>query len=753
MATYSIPTGHASLEARVVWNFTQNIPENSSTVTAYVEARRTSSYMTTTDLSNPIMEIGIEGQLFETNGNYNFGNATVNVWFQIGGTATKKVWHSADGTKSFNITTWHSTSVSNLGSLHKVQSVTLTTIPQASTVSSGESWIVGHEADIYINRKSTDFYHSVFLDIGLSGVWQNFSVRYGVGGYLNTNFTQTEQQAMMDYFIVKGNIWSAQSRIRIETYNSGGSQIGSTTEIVGTIWRPAESAIASQSSLELALAGVPYTLSGVNGSKWITHSLKLYSGTFNKTITLANGASATGNITLVQANLDAIYALYTTQAYAPFNIEVTTLLAGKQLGAKKTVTTGDGTLAFKSTAIAPTFTGVPTYADTNATITAITTNNQHIVQNKSNLKVTIPAASSTAKYGATLVTYAVLVNGVEKTTPYLATAVVIDFGLVNVGTNTTVQVSVIDSRGARTSKTVAVTMFPYSNPTIVGSAVRANGFDNNTTISATGALATVNAKNAITTITYRYKLTTTGTWGTAVALTQTTTAGTFVTNAPVVSLSNSSMFNIEIVVTDKFGGTATASILLDTGKPIMFVDKAHKSLGVGKFPVNNNSFETAGNSYIGGSEFVTGNLTVTGTGGNVYTTSKKPTLAEIGAAATAHTHTPAALGAEAAIVYGSNANGNYIKYADGTMVCYGTVNFTSNVTIALGAMYYDATQRAVTYPVAFVGNPHVVATGYDCFLVSLVTNTTKTNYWVYKAGSATGVYLGIIWTAYGRWKA
>ena len=738
---FSLPTGHASLEARVVWGYTQDTNNNTSTITAHVEARRTSSYMTTTDLANPNMEITIDGETFNFNGNYSFSAHPVWEWFWIGGTATKKVWHSADGTKSLNISTWHNTSVANFGNIWKTQSVTLNTIPRASTISSGTDWVVGHEADIYINRKSTDFYHSVFLDIGLSGVWQNFSVRYGVGGYLNTNFTQTEQQAMMDYFIVKGNIWSAQSRIRIETYNSGGSQIGSTTEIVGTIWRPAESAIASQSSLELALAGVPYTLSGVNGSKWITHSLKLYSGTFSKTITLANGASATGNITLVQANLDAIYALYTTQAYAPFNIEVTTLLAGKQLGAKKTVTTGDGTLAFNTTAIAPTFAGVPTYADTNTAITAITTNNQHIVQNKSNLKVTIPASSSTAKYGATLATYAVSVNGIEKTVAYSALAVVVDFGLVNVASNTTAQVAVVDSRGSRTSKSIQITVFPYSTPTITGSAARANGFDNNTTLSALGALASVNAKNTLSSVQYRYKLTSIGTWGSYIALTPTVTTGTYTTNSPVVVLDNGLTYNLEFKVTDGFGGTATAAVFLDTGKPIMFVDKAHKSVGIGKFPTNNNSLE------------VEGNLFITGTGGNAYHTGKKPTPAEIGAAATSHTHTPASLGAEPAIVSGSNANGGYIKFADGTMVCYGTTSHTAQITTPYNSMYYDSTKRAITFPVSFYSQASVSAGGYDCFVISTGAGTTGANYWIYRVSSNTDFPIKIQWTAWGRWKA
>ena len=731
MATYSLPTGHQYLEARVTWDYTQNANNNTSAVYARVEARRTSSYMTTNDGYSPVMKITIDGQLFESVVNYNFGAHAVNTWFDLGSTVGATVGHNADGTKSLNISTYFTTGVSNLGSLSKTQAVSLPTIPRASTISSGTDWVVGHNSEIYINRRSTDFYHSVFIDIGTNGVWQGFAERHGVGASVNTNFSEIEQGAMMDLLIVKGNPWTIQSRIRLETYNSSGYQVGTTTTITGTIYRPSESTISSQSTLELALSGVPYSLSGVNSSVFITHELKLYSGTFNKTITLANGASATGNIALTQANIDAIYALYTTQTYAPFNIELTTKLAGRQLGSKKTIATGDGSLTFNTTAVAPTFTGVPTYADTNTAITAITLNNQHIVQNKSNLKVTIPASSSTAKYGATLATYAVSVNGVEKTAAYSASAVVVDFGLVNVGSNTTAQVLVIDSRGMRTSKSIAITVYPYSNPTITGSAVRANGFDSNTTLTALGTLASVNAKNTLSSVQYRYKLTNTGTWGGYVALTPTIGTGTYTTNAPVVSLDNSLTYNLEFKVTDLFGGTATATVFLDAGKPIMFVDKSHKSVGIGKFPVNNNSLEVEGSLYV------------TGTSGNVYTTSKKPTPAEIGA--------------EAVTVTGSNANGYYIKFADGTMICYGRKYLnTLAITGAWGGLFISAA-LSTAYPVAFVGSPASLSVNMEnttgdiaVWLNGLSSNTSFTGY--FSRGQSGTFNCTMAWMAVGRWK-
>lgn len=733
MATYSLPTGHINLEARLVWTYSQDFNNNTSTIYAHVEARRISSYMSTVDLSNPNMEIIIDGEYFNSNGSYNFGAHPVWEWFTIGSEAVKTVWHNNDGTRSLNISTWHNTSITNFGNIWKTQSITLDTIPRASTISSGTDWVVGHNSDIYINRKSTDYYHSLFIDIGYDGVWQNFATRYGVGGSISTNFTEIEQAAMMDFFNARPTLWEVQSRIRMETYNAGGSQVGSTTYINGTIWRPSESAIYSLSSLEMALVGVPYSLSGVNGSQWITHSLKLYSGTFNKTITLLNGESVNGNIVLTQANMDTIYGLYSNQTYAPFNIELTTFIAGRQLGSKRTISTGDGKLTFNTVAITPTFIGVPTYADTNTAVTAITTNNQHIVQNKSNLKITIPANSSTPKYGATLTTYSVNVNGVEKTATYSTEAVVIDFGLVNVNTNTTAQISVIDSRGIRASKSITVTVLPYSNPTISGTAIRASGFESLTNVSVVGNLSTVNAKNTITLIRYRFKLTTSGTWGNYVSLTPILGSGTYSTTATQVTLDNSLTYDIEFNVTDTFGTVISSFVFVDTGKPIMFVDKAHKSVGIGKFPTRDNSFETAGDGFFDGS------LNVAGTEGNVYHTENKPT--------------PLELGAEGAIVYGSNANGSYMKFADGTMICTGTQSLSSNVTsVSDGGMFYDPTQRTITYPVSFYDVPDVIASGIDCMVVPLTPTTTTTGFWVYRAWSGIST-IGVTWYAEGRWKA
>ena len=743
MATYPLPTGHQYIEARVNWSHTQNISANTSTVTAYVEARRTSSYMTTMDGYSPKLTFWIDGQERIQYASYNFGNHAVNTWFSIGSSVSATVGHSNDGTKSLNIATLYDTTVSNFGNLSKVQSVALATIPRASIAKGGWNWNAGADTVVSIERKSADYHHTVFFDVGFNNTYIGVAARSNVGTSVSSGFNQAEQALIAQKIVDYGNPPSIQSRIRVVTYNSSNVQIGSEFQYGGLVNRPSETTISSLSSLEMTTNGVPYTLSGIHNSSWITHSLKLFSNSFNKTITLDNGANATGNISLTQANIDAIYGLYTTQTYAPFNIEITTFLAGVQLGSKKTMVNGDGMLTFNYTAIAPNFNVTPAYSDVNTTITAITGNNQHIVQNKSNLRISIPATTGVPKYGATATTYAVAVNGVEKTATYSTSAVIIDFGLVNVGVDTTAQVSVIDSRGARTTKSVNITVIAYSNPTIIGFGIRTNGFDSETTIYASGEFSSANSKNSIIDTKYRYKDITTGTWGSYVSLTSTPSGATYTTNAQVVSLDNTMAFNLEFSTTDRFGGTTTSTVFLDTGRPIMFVDKAKKSVGIGKFPTNSGSFETAGNSYVGGDGFISGNLTVTGAGGNVYTTSNKPT--------------PASLGAEEVTVTGSNANGYYIKYADGTMICYGRKALGSLAITAPWGSWQISPAQSVTYPVAFVGTPASVSVNMEnttgdigVWGNTLSTTTSFTGYFI---RGTTGTFsCTIAWMAIGRWK-
>lgn len=61
----------------------------------------------------------------------------------------------------------------------------------------------------------------------------------------------------------------------------------------------------------------------------------------------------------------------------------------------------------------------------------------------------------------------------------------------------------------------------------------------------------------------------------------------------------------------------------------------------------------------------------------------------------------------AVIERGSNANGEYVRFADGTQICTGSVAFSSGATTAFGALYQSSSVMGWTYPATFAAAPAV----------------------------------------------
>jgi hypothetical protein len=109
---------------------------------------------------------------------------------------------------------------------------------------------------------------------------------------------------------------------------------------------------------------------------------------------------------------------------------------------------------------------------------------------------------------------------------------------------------------------------------------------------------------------------------------------------------------------------------------------------------------------------------------------------------------------------GSNANGSYIKFADGTMQCWGTRTITADITTPFAGGFRAATATAVVFPVAFVSN-----TAYQFFACSASTTgafgivvnqggklAASREVFPVNVASGTGVYVYFEWMAVGRWK-
>ena len=222
----------------------------------------------------------------------------------------------------------------------------------------------------------------------------------------------------------------------------------------------------------------------------------------------------------------------------------------------------------------PTFSNF-TYQDTNSTITAITGNNQILVQGKSNLRVTVSSANkATANKSATMNNYSASISGLSATANYSTSDLNIDFSsnAFTAGTQS-LSVRAIDSRGYSTAVSKDVTVLAYAAPVVNASAVRQNNFENQTTLSIGGTYSplTINntAKNTVSSVQYRYKKQSTSTWGSWTNMTGLTVSpsDTYTTTDKVLDLDNNSAYDFEVKTTDNLGST-TVALVVSIGIPI-----------------------------------------------------------------------------------------------------------------------------------------------------------------------------------------
>jgi len=110
----------------------------------------------------------------------------------------------------------------------------------------------------------------------------------------------------------------------------------------------------------------------------------------------------------------------------------------------------------------------------------------------------------------------------------------------------------------------------------------------------------------------------------------------------------------------------------------------------------------------------------------------------------------------ALIESGSNANGNYTRFADGTQVCWRKVNTGSwGITTAYGNVYISSSTGSYTFPVAFSDVPAVSGATWDVdggLPITSFTSATATGMSLrFTSGISATLSLGILWLAIGRW--
>lgn len=218
--------------------------------------------------------------------------------------------------------------------------------------------------------------------------------------------------------------------------------------------------------------------------------------------------------------------------------------------------------------------GSKSYKDNNSTITAITQNNQYIVQNKSTLYFNFSNLS--AKKGSSLSSLAVTISGTTKNASISGSSATLNWGALNASSNVTASMVLKDSRGNSASTSVTINVYSYNNPSANISLYRDSNYYDGTHLRVNASASSLGNHNYITSIVAKYKETSAGSytnWGSS--------------NNSSLSLDrdfdNTKAFNVQVTVTDRLV-TTTYNLVLNKGIPIVYFDRKNRRVGINIFP-------------------------------------------------------------------------------------------------------------------------------------------------------------------------
>lgn len=106
---------------------------------------------------------------------------------------------------------------------------------------------------------------------------------------------------------------------------------------------------------------------------------------------------------------------------------------------------------------------------------------------------------------------------------------------------------------------------------------------------------------------------------------------------------------------------------------------------------------------------------------------------------------------------GSNENGNYIKYVDGTMICYGLLSLTVSDSRSAGGLTYYSSAETITLPVSYIdtairGFSNVDMANMNYFSQSYLSVTSSSQITLSFTSTDSNETRNIHWMTIGKWK-
>ena len=511
-------------------------------------------------------------------------------------TVTVKIVASKSSSSSSDTWGSYTASATVNGSTQNVGSTSFRLSPGSSITLLSKTYTVPHNSD---GTKTTTISANVGGDVmfgnGSASVTLDKIPRYATANQSLSSKTETSivmnwsSDSIVDYIWYSTNNGSSWTGINVSDGKSGSYTISglsaNTTYNIKTRVRRKDSQLTTDSS---ALSVTTYSYPYANSMPNFTIGNTLTLGIFNplkRSITVnilgADGSqisndTTTGTSISGYAGSGVVSKFYQSIPNAKsgtYKVKVT-------YGSNVTTKTG-GTYTINTTACTPTI-GTVSYQDINSTVTAITGNNQNIVQNQSTVRYS--ASTLTVKNYATISSCKVSVNNNTYNLTVSGTSASGGNATINSTSNVTATFTLTDSRGLTATKNISVNILEWSLPTALIILQRQNNFYSETNINVNADYSYINGNNTIT-IKTRYKKLTDTTYSSYVNLQDNVTS--------VLTLDNNYAWDVQVLLTDKFGST-TYNLSISRGMPIIFYDRILSSTGFNCFPKDANSVENNG---------------------------------------------------------------------------------------------------------------------------------------------------------------
>jgi hypothetical protein len=569
------------------WSASQSISGNYSNVTLKVYWMGLDSYGDTYTTATKYGSSTING----SSDSYSFSAKLTNAEKKLIQTHTVKVDHNSDGTKSISLSAYADINLTLSGTYYGrvsiSDSITLNTIPRASSITSSANFTAGNNLYISVSRANSGFTHIARVYVNGVNVYStSSSSKFGTSVTASINHTQVFNQ-------LNGGA-TQDVRVEVDTY-SGSTLIGKTGDSgmppdkTGTVTAP--NASTCDLTNTIANGTTVYfdqtiTLSISRANSGFTHTVRFKDGNSGAVIKEFTGVGTSLSWTPNATEQAHIYNKIPTANELDGQVDIITYYSGEIV---RSATAHD--IEYRLRNQNPTFdTGDISYTDANSVTNTITGDASYIVQNKSTLRVNL-VSLATPKYGATISRYDISVAG---KTDSLTAVGYKDMGTISSSSNVALKVEAVDSRGNRTPATITVKILPWSPPVANVTAKRLNNFEDSTTITLSGNISPVTIgtaqKNKLKSATYEYKLTTSSTYSTPASWGTMPTTASYSFADKTLTLNNIYSYHVKIVVEDQFGST-TITKTVSTGQPIMFMDSSKKSVGINRFPSNSNVLE------------------------------------------------------------------------------------------------------------------------------------------------------------------